>query len=165
MTESLDFSLAIIEIPVTGPDGKSYILKEATGKAANAYRNRALESTEFQNGRPVSVKGLASLESFLISMCLFDEKNKPVPQSVIESWPARVQKKLFEKVKEISDLGEQATTAKDALEDALKREDSPVPLTDFQKWVRSLGDEKYKPLLELIEEEPAKNAQDTAMGG
>jgi hypothetical protein len=53
------------------------------------------------------VVGLANVEPLLVSLCLFRENGAPVLLATVRSWPARVVKSLFEKAKEISDLGEE----------------------------------------------------------
>ena len=99
-------NLELVELPVIVGD-KSYTLREANGGAACQYRNALIECTKLgPGGVPTQLKGIASVEPLLVSLCLFDEKGKRVPTSTIEKWPARVQKALFEKAKEISELGE-----------------------------------------------------------
>lgn len=105
---SLDFSLINpVELPVIVGD-KKYILREASGDAACKYRNNLLKSTKMSpDGKVQSVEGLADIEPFLVSLCLFEvtEKgDKPVALHTIRSWPNRVQKALFEEAKRISYL-------------------------------------------------------------
>ncbi len=107
MTEEvLKFDLTPIEIPVEVGQFK-YTLKEATGEAVGKYRDAILDCTKLgPDGKPVSVKGLSGVEPLLVSMCLMDEENKSVRPSVIQAWPNKIQKALFEKIKEISELDE-----------------------------------------------------------
>ena len=87
--------------------GNPYILREASGGAACQYRNALIECTKLgPGGIPTALKGIASVEPLLVSLCLFDDKNKRVPVAAIEKWPARIQKALFERAKIISELGE-----------------------------------------------------------
>ena len=119
---ALDFDdLAPIEERVS-IGGKKYILREATGDAGCKYRNSLLKATKLgPDGKPVSIEGMADSEPLLVSLCLFElyeqkgsngvseTKERPTPLIVVRSWPARVQKALFERAKEISDLDEKET--------------------------------------------------------
>lgn len=117
MVEELNFDdISLKEIPVS-IERKKYVLREATGDTACRYRNAVLHCTELgPEGSPATIKGLADVEPFLVSLCLFetclDERGNPtsersVPVSVIRKWPSRVQKALFERAKEISELSEE----------------------------------------------------------
>lgn len=101
-----DLSVVEIKIPISG---ESYVLREASGDAACKYRNSMLACTQLgPEGKPSSVRGMADCEPLLVSMCLFkvDEKGNmiPVPIVKVRSWPDRVQKKLAETIKKISNM-------------------------------------------------------------
>ena len=124
MSDEFDFSgITRIEIPVTGPNGKKYILKEADGAAAVKYRNAVMDGITLGEGTgdritAKKITGQASVEPLLVSLCLFDaEHDKPVHISVVQGWPYRVQKKLYDKVKEISELDEEDPNRKDKVEE------------------------------------------------
>jgi hypothetical protein len=98
--------------------GKPYRLKEATGAAAVEWRNASIKAAKMRNGKVIGMEGLADTEPLLISKCLFqlvekDGKTKEVPvtRHTIMSWPARIQKRLFDMVTEMSDLKEETTEA------------------------------------------------------
>jgi len=119
-TESLSFDLSLIEIPVTIGE-RAYILREASGDAACKYRNALLSCTDLDpnTGKPVRITGMANVEPLLVSLCLFyEDTGASVPLGVIKSWPSRILKSLFEKTKDISDLGEE--TDEEELEKAIK---------------------------------------------
>ena len=65
-----------------------------------------------EKGNPEQIinDGLAEAEPLLVSLCLRqkldDGVTRPVTLDIVLSWPNRVIKPLFEKCKEISDLGE-----------------------------------------------------------
>ena len=120
MTETLIFNdLTPIEIPVS-IEGVEYTLREASGDAACKYRNAMMACMQLADGKPVSLRGLADVEPLLVSLCLFvTETNKLVPLHVIKTWPSRVITPLFEKAKEISELGEGAN---EPSEEAVKNE-------------------------------------------
>lgn len=177
MSNELNFSdLSLIELPVTGPDGKAYILKEATGKAAKAYRNALMACTTLgPTGKPQSIRNLADVEPMLVGMCLFhaeEGKNKgqPVSQSTIENWPAKVVKALFEKIKEISGLDEEETTIEVSLKKLLKREGAPCTPEQLASFIKSLPDDvknsdEFKTLAKAFEEEPSKNSSASTTDG
>lgn len=87
-------------------DGKSYSLRQATGEAAETYRNAVLSATKLSNGKVSSVAGLASTESLLVSLCLFDSEGNAVHVKEIRKWPNPTVKALYDRAKEISDLDE-----------------------------------------------------------
>jgi hypothetical protein len=82
--------------------GEEYILRETSGDAAVKYDNARLSRHEYQDGKLVRLRDYADLEPLLVSLCLFTKDDKPVPESTIRSWPARLQKKLHERARFIS---------------------------------------------------------------
>ena len=110
MSEELKFSLERQEILVSiegGGEVKTYTRKEADGNAAIQYRNRIMEAIRpSAEGQPTAYKGFAEVEPMLVSLCLFNGDGQTVPLSTIKSWPSRIQKALFNKIKAISDLDE-----------------------------------------------------------
>ena len=100
-----------IEISVVGPDGKSYILREAFGDAVAQFNNARGRCMRFEDGGVSSVDGQGNLELYLVSLCLFNVKEDGSPnlesnvsRGVLGRWPARVIKPLFDKSKEISEI-------------------------------------------------------------
>lgn len=127
-TSAIDFGdLTPITIPVTNLFGKNYVLKEASAEAAVKYRNilaRAARMTP--DGKAMMMDNFAQAETALVSMCLFEEyedpktgkKERPVPEQIISKWPSRIQKALYARIVEISDLTEEGETL-EALEKRL----------------------------------------------
>lgn len=117
----LDFGdLAPREASVDLRDGKSYVLKEASAGAAAAYRNAVTRGMRFEGGKPAGIDSAADAEPLLVSLCLFEvqgEKRVPVPLQTVRAWPYRVQRKLFDWVKENSLLDDQETA--ESLEDRM----------------------------------------------
>lgn len=113
--EPYDFSdLEIIEIPVTGPDKKKYILREASGDAVARFNNARAQCVKFTEGGGHTVRGPGHLEIFLLTLCLFqtDEDGNAiltssVKEGTLKPWPDRVLSKLFDKAKEISELDQE----------------------------------------------------------
>lgn len=107
VSAEFDFDiLEAVEIPVK-VNGEIYTLREASGDAAFKFRNAAMKCTKLgPDGKPSSVENIADIEPLLISMCLFDSKDKPVPVAKIRSWKSRICKKLYQQILEISELEE-----------------------------------------------------------
>lgn len=100
----------VIPINIKNEEGgiEEYELREASGDDACRWKNAIIERTMLgPDGKPTGMKNIADTEPILVSLCLYDVSlKKKVPVSKVRSWPARVQKALFEKAKEISDLDE-----------------------------------------------------------
>lgn len=110
MSEELVFDLNPIEIPVT-VGGNRYVLREASGEAQTAYMNAQMSGVDVnEEGKPIRFREAANADPLLVSYCLFrtDKDGNPVnvrvPLEKIQSWPARIQKVLIQKVKEISGM-------------------------------------------------------------
>ena len=176
-----EYDLDQIRIPITlkwKGEPKKYVLYESTGEAASKFRNYLIADATFVDGKVSKVGKVANAEPLLVSLCLFElvekdgvETERPVPEAVVKKWPARVQKALFNRIKEISDLDEQSPE-KQTLEEALQHASSPITLADFRKWVASLPnmDEKYdyRPLKTWMKpsaEENAKNEPSDMVAG
>lgn len=113
--------------------GKWYALCEASEKVATEYQNASISAvnlnfsdidatspTAIQESLKKNVKGfdvnkMGTAKAILIAGCLFEctydeaagkitEVGDNVPASLVESWPSRYTKVLFEKAKEISEL-------------------------------------------------------------
>lgn len=95
--------------------GRDYTLVEPSEDAACRWRNLATSKAKMQDGKVVGMDGIADVQPYLVSLCLFEETDKgrvAVPLSVIRGWPARVVKVLFERAKELGDLDERGESAK-----------------------------------------------------
>jgi hypothetical protein len=110
MSDELNFdSLEPIEVSVS-IRGKKYVLCEATSEAAIRYRDGMMRSTKLNaDGKPASIDGLCATEPTLVKDCLYElldpkdfTKRKPVTIEFVRGLLYQVQKKLYEKVKEIS---------------------------------------------------------------
>lgn len=106
-----------IPVRIKDKDGvvREYELREATGDIACRWRNAIFARTELgPNGKPKSLGNIADTEPILVSLCLFDTKtNNNVSVQTVRSWPSKIQKSLFEKIKEISDLEDDEVTNDD----------------------------------------------------
>ena len=110
--DEFDFgSLEIIEIPVVGPNGKKYILREASGEAAARFNSMRGKCAKYADGGVSEVSGVGHIPLFLLSLCLLNTKedetanlHSPIVLSVVQGWPERVVKKLYAKALEISEI-------------------------------------------------------------
>ena len=109
------------EVPVA-IGGKTYVLREASGDAAVAYRNATMAGARIHESGTV-LGSAADAEPILIAKCLFQRieqpdgtiKERPVSVDIIRSWPSRVSRKLFDRAKLISGLGEQDESMDDLM--------------------------------------------------
>jgi hypothetical protein len=149
--------------------GKPYVLREASGDAVTKHRSVMLRALKMgANGRPVGIDASAAdAEALLVSLCLYDadeqghlrlDKNGnpdgrymvSIPR--VKAWPARVQKALFNKIREISDMDE----SKDSPERrvmlaALAREDFPLPVEQLRQWAADRAEEDPETFQALVE--------------
>lgn len=152
--EVLDFGSATPKKIKVVVDGVNYVLIEGSGDVATKYRNAVMSRVRVgMEGRPSQAVGMADVESFLISMCLFTADNdlnplSPVPEKKIRSWPNRVQAELFTKSKQISYIREAKDNTPDTFNRALRREDSPIKLQELRDWANSeaLADKEWDSL-------------------
>lgn len=169
--DAFDFSNIVIqEIPVQGPDGKEYILREATGAAAKKFNNARTGGIELKDGKPAGLHDVGDLEPLLVSLCLFGEPGaRPVTQKFVESWPARVVTKLYDKAREISMLDASgANPVKTAFERALLLRDSPVELSAMTEFIKGLpkDEDEWDPLRTLFaDDDTAKNLPSSTQDG
>lgn len=113
MSEVLNLDdLQPIEIPVTFR-GVNYVLREASEDAACKYKNalfKIAKPSQLEGGgvEIKSLEGAAELDVKLVSWCLFYQaNNKSVPESELRTWPQRVVRQLFSKIREISGFDEE----------------------------------------------------------
>ena len=111
--------LAPLQVPVE-LGGNKFILTEASGNAAVEWKNAIMLATRMEEGKVVGLGELADSEPLLVSKCLYyadkdgglpvrgnqADPSKLVPLNLIRSWPAKVVRKLFQRVQEISLLNE-----------------------------------------------------------
>ena len=106
------------EVRVTlGTD--KFTLREASGSAGLQFRAARQKCFKRNDKGEVSeVTGLEQTEALLVSLCLFDAEDKPVPEAVVTKWPYKVQRALYVKATKISYLVEE-----DTLEELIKERD------------------------------------------
>jgi hypothetical protein len=87
--------------------GKVYILREADGGTARAYRNAMFKGAQVApDGRSIVGQNIADAELVLLNGCLSDPQGRRVPLNTLSTWPSRILRPLFVKAQEISDLRE-----------------------------------------------------------
>lgn len=111
-----------IEIPIVlngkGLTGRKFVLVEASGPASLKYKNACAKCSAFQDGEFVGIQGdIASTQPLLISLCLFEDvpdgRRVPTSFNFAANLPSKVQRTLFDKAKEISELGDEEETAEE----------------------------------------------------
>ena len=169
-TDPMAFSLDRIEVPLKLTyDGETwdYILLEADGSTGTAYRNAVVEGmTLGENGKPTSINGVGSLPVMLVSKCLRLLKKDaqgnstgerlPVAENKVAQFPERVVKALFERAKEISELGEEDDTLK-KLRDVLSTEGAPCSYNDLIEHCKELEQKELVDWLTIEDEDSAGN--------
>lgn len=114
MIGEFEFDLTPTEIPVT-ISGQKYVLCEATDAVAAAFRNAGAAGATLDEDGNTHVGAVGDVQAVLVAGCLFrivekddgtEWKRHPVPLAAVRGWPNRVVQPLFEKAKEISELGE-----------------------------------------------------------
>lgn len=106
---------------------KQYVLCEADGDAGAKYRSAAVRAAKMNDGKVIGLEGIGDIEPYLVSRCLYhvddkgnlrvDDNDNPikkylVTEAEVRSFPDRVQKAVFNKIKEISSLDETDTIEK-----------------------------------------------------
>ncbi len=136
--------------------GKWYAVVEASGETVRRYRNCQYKHTKLgAEGKPENIEGFANADSLLASLCLYEAEVveatrevtqllKQVAESTILQWPGKVQKKIVEVAKRISELDEEETV------ESLEKQ-----LADLQRRLKVLKGG----------EDPAKNEPDSTTGG
>lgn len=95
----------IEEVHVIG--GVEYILREANGVAAAAYRAVKLDAAIYDDeGEYVRMEGRSvDAELVLVAGCLFHkEDGAPVPLDFIKTWPDRITQSLFNRAFKMSGM-------------------------------------------------------------
>jgi hypothetical protein len=168
-------SVEKIEIPVKY-DGRRFLLREASGDAARKYNNARTAKLTFGKGGVVTkAEGMGDLEPLLVSLCLVElvlnsktqqEEEKPVPMSEVGKFPYKLQKKLHDTVKEISDLDESDKPLKKAFQKALGFDNAPITWDKLKSWVGALDedDEEFDPLRSLFKDSPEDKAKNESSG-
>jgi hypothetical protein len=106
--------------------GKSeYVLREMSGDAAVKYDNARLNCHEYKDGKLYKLRDLGDLEPLLVSLCLFTSEGTPVSEVTVRAWPARVQRALHQRAREISGMVDTPQSLKKQIEDLQRQlEDS-----------------------------------------
>ena len=120
MATTIDFDFDDLQLAkkTVRVNKQDYVLTEADTNAGTVYKNACLKATKLSDGKVSGMDGMADAEPLLLSYCLYvadaagnmmtDDKQQPmrVPLSVIKTWKNRITKKLFDWVKEVSELHE-----------------------------------------------------------
>lgn len=118
MSEALVFELELAEIPVvfkssSQPDAH-YLLKEMDGLTRDGYMKNLRDYMDVdEKGNVIGIKQFEGHQVALLSRCLFQKDGKtPVPETVIQSFSARVINSLFTSAQKLNGLLDQENQAK-----------------------------------------------------
>jgi hypothetical protein len=128
----LEFDLQIAEVPVklNGKDGKTtiYVLRELTGEQRDKYLNGTLARAKTDaEGKVAGVRDLTGYQAALLCLAMRRveggevvdgklvkgtvlETEFPDP-GMVQSWPSRVQGKLFKRAQKMSGINEEEKPA------------------------------------------------------
>ena len=82
-----------------------YFVKEMTGAQRDDYFNKTAARTRLdEKVDVVGMKDYKGLYSTLLSFCLYDQDQKPIPESQIQEWPDTAQKALFDVARGLNGL-------------------------------------------------------------
>ncbi len=88
-------------------DGDVYTLREISEAGSIEERRQMSKGITLDaEGRPsaVPLDALPENEAFVVSRCLFDSNNAPVPLDTIKSWPRRVVRTLADKCQKLNEV-------------------------------------------------------------
>lgn len=159
----------IKNLAVGNSPAKDYIIKEASSGDSARYKNAvaACSSYNTETGT-ISNKGLADTVNFLVSLCMYEAtlgtngqytvNKNPVPLKFVQSMSNKVVEKIYDKIREISNLDENRMVL-DALGKLFEREDAPLTQLEFNTWVKKAikEDKELRPLYMVLDEERTKN--------
>lgn len=114
--QEMEFSLERESIPVVlkGKDGidRKYILQEMDGKQRDQYMSFIANKT---SGEARVVKDYSNVYSRLLKFCIVDEETgKEVDEKEIQSWPTKVQERLYIMAQVLCGLDEDSQKEKKA---------------------------------------------------
>lgn len=150
--------------------GKDYIVKEASSGISAQYKNAVSACSIYNTETGVMTnKGLANTVNFLVSLCMHEATLGPggqytinknhVNQSFVESLSNKNVEKIFNKIREISNLNENRVVL-DALGKLFDRDDAPITQAQFNTWVKAAikDDKDLRPLFMVVDDERTKNS-------
>lgn len=116
-TEVLDFDAAFEQVPVRIKNAagvtENYILREFDGEQREEHLESVTARAEVDPKDPEKsrITNIKLMHADLICKCLFkvsDEGLQPVPASVVQAWPGRIQEALYERCSKLNGLGKKA---------------------------------------------------------
>lgn len=95
-----------------GQEPKQYTVRTMKNKEKTDWQNFVSGNMKYTpSGKPQGVSKFDGLESSLITKCLRDPDGNPVPQSVIDDWPAPLVTALFKECQDVNGLTPEAEAA------------------------------------------------------
>lgn len=107
------FDLALSEHPVRLLDKKTkepvdYVIREMDGRQRDAYLNGVSKRTRTSAEGVTRVVNFDGLQGDLLTRCMYRvDTDTLVKLEEVQSWPAKVQSKLFDKARELSALNKE----------------------------------------------------------
>lgn len=98
--------------PVGESEYKTYTLRELTGGGRDVYMKRMSSQMEMTIGRDGKATGrmkdMSGLNTFMLSLTLYDPEGRLVPIEILNGWPSHVVTSLSEIASELSSLDDGA---------------------------------------------------------
>ena len=89
--------------------GQLYVIREMTGIQRDGWlTSMGGRVKSGADGKPSGLRSFENVQADLIFRCLYDASGNPVLLSVIQSWPASAQNKVFKLCQEINGLDEKS---------------------------------------------------------
>ena len=93
-------------------DDKVFTIREFSGDVRSTWLGQMAKRVKLDSkGQQVGTPDIKGAQSSLITLCLFDEDSIAVPGKTIETFPASLEKELFEMCQEINGLNPEAVEA------------------------------------------------------
>lgn len=111
VVEELELKFAEELVKLKQPNGSSrtYTIREFDGVKRDEYDTAIGKRFEWSGeGKIAKINDFRNTESLLLSMCLWDDNNRLVPETEIKKWPDSVRKALYTKAAKLNGLDEQA---------------------------------------------------------
>lgn len=100
-----DFTTELKRLPVT-IDGDKHTIVEMMGEQRDKYLDDLGGRLKYEGGKP-TLRKFSGMHSLLLSLCLVDGNDKPVPAKTIDKWPAQTVTGLFNLARELNALDEE----------------------------------------------------------
>ena len=88
---------------------KYYTIREMNGEGRDTFLTKMGTRIKFdEKGKPIGMQNFEGHQADLLIRCMYDEDDKLVTKALVQSWPAKVQQKLFDVAEKLNALTEGA---------------------------------------------------------